>query len=127
MTIKEAREQYYDHFFGKPVSIYGLTHGYIDYACLASVGNIVYCSAMENRYQYFDLVNGSEIDAETNDAIEFAAYYIIDETLAKTIMRYTQSETIWVDNDLNVYVWGIKHCNTAWNYVLTDIPLIKKY
>lgn len=127
MTIKEAREKYYDHFFGKPVSIYGLTHGYIDYACLAHTGNVVLCNEMGNRYQYFDLICGAEVDEETNEPIEFYQYFIIDETLAKIIQDYAPHETVWLDNELGVYVWGVIHFGTSWDYVLTDIPLIKKY
>ena len=32
-------------------------------------------------------------------------------------------EILFYNETLDMYVWGVTHCGTSWNYVLTDIKL----
>lgn len=48
-------------------------------------------------------------------------YFIISDAGAEILQRYTH-ETVWYNEVLDMYVWGIDHWGTSWDYVLTEIP-----
>ena len=52
-------------------------------------------------------------------------YYIISESGASILKDYTD-EIVWYNEELDMYVWGVTHYGTAWDYVLTDIKIEKK-
>lgn len=53
---------------------------------------------------------------------EYYQEYIISENGAKILADYT-GETVWYNDELGLYVWGVTHWGTGWNYVLTDIKI----
>ncbi|MDB7990510.1 hypothetical protein PND93_02780 [Faecalicoccus pleomorphus] len=142
-------KQYYDTYYGKKVSEYGLKNGYVDYRALSeAVGDCVLCNAMEKRlwetlehvsgelYSYYDIDNGyKEITREEaeelnmccieEEPIDIYQWYIISDSGAQLLMRETD-ELVFYDNELDVYVWGVTHWGTSWSYVLTDIKLKEK-
>ena len=125
MTVDEAGRKYYDHFMGQPISHYGLESGYVDYGCLARCGDIVLCNEITKESQYFELLNGIDFDEETNEKIEIFQYYIISKKLADILFLNTD-EIVYYDWNLDIYVWGVTHWGTNWDYVLTKIPLKEK-
>lgn len=52
-------------------------------------------------------------------------YYIISDAGASILRDYTD-EIVWYNEELDMYVWGVTHYGTSWNYVLTDIKIEKK-
>lgn len=46
--------------------------------------------------------------------------YIISEAGAEILKDYTD-EIVFYNSNLDMYVWGVTHYGTAWDYVLTDI------
>lgn len=60
-------------------------------------------------------------DAHYNEIFQ---YYIIDENGAEILKRHTK-EIVFYNYDLDLYVWGVTHYGTSWDYVLTDIPCEK--
>lgn len=108
-------------FFGKEISTYGRKNGYVDYATLASTFNHVLCNDALRIGEFDDwqLCNGSELDDEDNYA-EVFQYYIIDDNGARILCEYTD-ELVWYNEKYDVYVWGVTHWGTSWDYVLTDI------
>ena len=74
---------------------------------------------------YWEVENGSDYDEETDEYKEYFQYYIISESGANILKDYT-NETVWYCESLNMYVWGITHFGTGWDYVLTDIPIDQK-
>lgn len=40
---------------------------------------------------------------------------------AQMIQDYTD-EILYYHEELDVYLWGVTHCGTSWDYVLMDIP-----
>ena len=40
-------------------------------------------------------------------------------------LRDYTDEIIYYHEDLDMYVWGVTHFGTAWDYVLTDIKLVE--
>ena len=53
---------------------------------------------------------------------EIFQYFIISESGAEILKDYTD-EIVFYNEELNMYVWGVTHWGTSWDYVLTDIPL----
>lgn len=110
--------------FGQEVSDYGLEHGYLDYRTLARIvgdcvlNNNVYVYA---GYENWELVNGEE-ENEYGDYYEVYQYYIISDYGYSLLERHTD-ELVYYHEELDMYLWGITHFGTSWDYVLTDIKL----
>lgn len=110
--------------FGVEVSKYGLENGYLDYAALAK---ILGASILNNSiipylgWDEWDLVNGCE---ENEDGwYEVYQYYIITE-FGATLLSELTDEIVYYHGEIDMYVWGITHFGTGWDYVLTDVKLI---
>ena len=71
--------------------------------------------------------NISRIDEEI-EALEEAhyeeifQYFIISDNGAEILKDYTD-EIVFYNEALDMYVWGVTHWGTSWDYVLTDIKL----
>ena len=81
----------------------------------------------ENRCESIDI----EIDKlnerieeleNEEDNSEIFQYYIISDAGAQILEDWT-NEIVFYNEELDMYVWGVTHWGTAWNYVLTDIKL----
>lgn len=123
------------YFYGVEISEYGQKNGYVDYRTLAKtfnavLNNEIYAKLWKvDRYTYgceymndFEVVNGDVVDEETEDYVEIFQYYIIDDNGADILMRET-NEIVFYSEDLDMYLWGVTHYGTAWDYVLTDIKI----
>lgn len=53
---------------------------------------------------------------------EIFQYFIVSDQGAEMIKQYTE-DPLFYNETLDMYVWGITHCGTAWSYVLTDVKL----
>jgi polyhydroxyalkanoate synthesis regulator phasin len=63
-----------------------------------------------------------ELQEEQDDEPEIFQYYIISDEGADILKRET-NEIIYYNEELDMYVWGVTHWGTSWDYVLTDIAL----
>lgn len=111
--------------FGIKVSDYGLENGYLDYYTLARiVGDCVLKNEIYEfgGYENWELVNGEE-ENEYGDYLEVYQYYIISYGGYAFLRDYTD-ELVYYHEQLNMYLWGITHFGTSWDYVLTDIKLV---
>lgn len=64
-----------------------------------------------------------EIEALENAHYEeIFQYYIISDNGAEILKDYTD-EIVFYNEALDMYVWGVTHWGTSWDYVLTDIKL----
>lgn len=61
-------------------------------------------------------------DAE-NYPPEIYQYYIISDEGASILCELT-NEFVFYNEELDIYVWGVTHYGTGWDYVLTDIPVV---
>lgn len=116
---------YNDSFYGHKISEYGLQNGYIDYATLAKAFDAVLNNDIIAKTQeigYWECVNGTEYDEETGDYQEIYQYYIISQSGFETLQRFTD-EIVFYNEELDMYVWGVTHYGTSWDYVLTDIAI----
>lgn len=111
------------YFCGNKISEYGLQYGYVDYATLAKSFDCVLSNDIISKTQdigYWEEYNGSEYNDETDEYTEVYQYYIISESGAEILAEYTD-EIVWYNEELDMYVWGVTHYGTSWDYVLTDI------
>ena len=129
-------EIYNGKIWGHEVSQYGLEHNRLDYRTLAEmVGDMILCNnivklmygaSIDGEYVWADIENGSEYDEECEDEPkDFYQYFIISGNGADILKRYT-NETIWYIPQLDMYIWGIDHFGTSWDYVLTEIEIVEK-
>ena len=127
--------------FGRKVSNYGKQHGYLDYATLAHfVGDMILNNTLMTLAEYLDWEvvcgqdcygldsKGYECEPYSDECVDIIHYdvyqtYIISEEGSRFLSRYTD-EIVYYNSDLDVYLWGITHFGTSWDYVLTDIKLV---
>lgn len=115
---------YGNKVFGETVSDYGLENGYLDYYTLAKiVGNRV---LNNDIYLYagcenWELACGCEEDED--GYLDIYQYYIVTDYGYTFLSEYTD-EIVYYHQELDMYLWGITHFGTSWDYVLTDIELV---
>lgn len=63
-----------------------------------------------------------ELEREQDEQPEIYQYFIISEAGADILKDYTD-EIVYYNDHLNMYVWGVTHWGTSWDYVLTDIKI----
>ena len=116
------------NYYGVKVSDYGIENGYVDYRTLAKVvGNMVLNNYVINyEIENWEIEKGTieEEEQEEEEEPEIFQYYIITPYGAKFLKDHT-SEIVYYNDELNIYLWGITHFGTSWDYVLTDIKLKK--
>lgn len=101
---------------------------------------------LDDIYNYHDAI--SELDADTEyeqicelkRLIEYAEedieelryeeemldpeifqYYIVDDSAVEILQL--NNEIVYYIEQLDIYVWGVTHCGTSWDYVLTNIQI----
>lgn len=132
---------YGNKVYGEEVSSYGLENGYLDYRTLAKiVGDMILNNNLRSAgySEDWELVNGEDcygLDENYNtcevysDECMYVEYYnvyqdyIISEYGYKILAELTD-EIVYYNNELDIYVWGVTHWGTSWDYVLTDIKLV---
>lgn len=115
---------YANKAYGHKVSKYGLENGYLDYYTLSEiVGDMVLSNYMMEYMGSlgWELVSGDDIDEE-GEYHEIYQWYIITSAGAQFLEDYTD-EIVYYHEEMDMYIWGITHFGTSWDYVLTDIKL----
>lgn len=120
------------YYYGNPISEYGIEHGYVDYATLAKCFNSVLNNdIMSLTYDIgsWDQVSGivdnseeiEELESEQDDDQEYQ-WFIVDDWGARLLQQET-NEIVYYNETLDIYLWGVTHYGTSWNYVLTNIKI----
>ena len=109
------------YFCGNEISKYGQQHNRLDYATFAKAFDAVLNnSIMEKGWNIgsgWELVNSSDYDEDT----EVFQWFIVSDSGARMIQDYTD-EILYYHEDLDIYLWGVNHFGTSWDYVLMDVP-----
>lgn len=63
-----------------------------------------------------------ELEREQDYQPEIYEYYIISANGADILQAYTNDPVYYIDT-LDIYIWGVTHWGTSWDYVLTDVKL----
>lgn len=110
---------YDDKVCGVKVSKYGLENGYLDYSTLAEIlGNCILNNTVRvETIEDWEMVTG-------NLEGEIFQDYIISEYGYEFLAEHTD-EIVFYNEKLDIYVWGVTHFGTSWDYVLTDIKLVR--
>ena len=83
--------------------------------------NRLLCNEIVKDAEDLELIYGYDYDDENDCYDEIYQYYLIDESTAKRLGEY--GELIYYDNRLDLYVLGVTHYGTSWDYVLTSIKI----
>ena len=62
-----------------------------------------------------------ELQNEQDEIPEVYQWYIVSDN-AKSILEDAE-QIVYYDDELDIYVWGVTHFGTSWNYVLTSIKI----
>ena len=62
-------------------------------------------------------------DEQYDHESEVFQWYIIDDNGARICKE--SGEIVYYNEELDLYLWGVTHWGTAWDYVLTDIKIVK--
>lgn len=116
------------YFCGNEISNYGKEHGFLDYGTFSRAFDHVLNNSIFELGQGigygWELVNGLDFDYEEEEIIEepeVFQWYIVSDSGAQIIQDYT-NEILYYHDELDIYLWGVTHWGTRWDYVLTDIP-----
>ena len=121
------------YFCGNEISNYGKEHGFLDYDTFSRAFDHVLNNFILEFGQGigcgWELVNGLDFDYEEEyeeeeeiiKELEVFQWYIVSDSGAQIIQDYT-NEILYYHDELNIYLWGVTHWGTGWDYVLTDIP-----
>lgn len=113
-----------EYFYGNKISDYGLEHGYLDYRTLAKafdavLNNEIYGFVLGHIGDW-SLESGCDYDEETEEYTDIFQYYIVDTQGAEILKEI--GEIVYYNDTLDMYLWGVTHYGTSWDYVLTDVP-----
>ena len=61
-----------------------------------------------------------ELEAEQDESPEIFQYWIVSDNGARILKEF--NEIVFYNEELDMYVWGVTHWGTSWDYVLTNIP-----
>ena len=64
-----------------------------------------------------------ELEQAQEDYDEVFQWYIIDDNGARICQEF--NEIVYYNEELDMYLWGVTHWGTSWDYVLTDIECAK--
>lgn len=62
-----------------------------------------------------------DLEYEQDNSTEIYQYYIVDDNGAEILKNC--NEIVFYNEELDMYVWGVTHYGTSWDYVLTDIKI----
>ena len=62
-----------------------------------------------------------ELEREQNDDQEVFQWFIVDDWGGRLLQKIDQ--VVYYNETLDMYLWGVTHYGTSWNYVLTNIKI----
>lgn len=62
-----------------------------------------------------------ELEREQDDEPEVFQWFIVDNWGARLLQKI--NEIVYYNEKLDMYLWGVTHCGTSWDYVLTNIKI----
>lgn len=117
--MERTIELYGKRVFGVEVSDYGLENGYLDFLTLSKIVG----PCIMNNYLRAETMEDWEIVAGDLGESDIYQDYIISEYGYEFLSEYTD-ELVFYNDRLHVYIWGVSHFGTGWDYVLTNIKLV---
>ena len=130
--MKRKLEILGNYFCGNVISPYGKEHGRLDYDTFSKAfDHVLNNNIFDLGWTIgngWELVNGlnyvednEDEEVEEIENSEVYQWYIVSSSGAEMIQEYTD-EILYYHEELDMYLWGVTHWGTAWDYVLMDIP-----
>lgn len=114
----EKQQKYY---YGNSISEYGMQNGRVDYAALSKCFDAVLNNdIMSLTYDIGSWEQVSGITDNTDDP-EVFQWFIVDDWGASLLKEI--GEIVYYNETLEMYLWGVTHYGTSWDYVLTSIAI----
>lgn len=63
----------------------------------------------------------TELESEQDDEPEVFQWFIVDDCGARLLQDI--NEIVYYNEKLDMYLWGVTHYGTSWDYVLTSIVI----
>lgn len=63
----------------------------------------------------------TELENEQDDEPEVFQWFIVDDCGARLLQNI--NEIVYYNEKLDMYLWGVTHYGTSWDYVLTSIKI----
>lgn len=63
-----------------------------------------------------------ELESEQNEDQEVFQWFIVDDWGAR-MLQQEANEIVYYNETLDMYIWGVTHYGTSWDYVLTNIAI----
>lgn len=110
---------YNNRAYGVKVSHHGLQNGYLDYAALSE---IVGATILNNNIRTATMEDWEMYSGEwTGEDVVFQDYIITEQ--GAQLLEHLTDELVFYNEKLDLYIWGITHFGTGWDYVLTSVRL----
>ena len=116
-----------NYFDGRKISDYGIENRKLDYGTMAKSFQHVLCNnIIECTYGvgFWEMVSGDifyeDEDGEEKEN-EIMQYYIVSSNGLDILEK--AKEIVFYNEELDMYVWGVTHWGTSWDYVLTSIEI----
>lgn len=74
---------------------------------------------LKEKIEYWESEK-EDLEYQETDCQEVYQWYIIDSNGAEICKEF--NEIVYYNEELDLYLWGVTHWGTSWDYVLTDIP-----
>lgn len=103
-------------FYGFDISSYGLENGRVDYGTL---GDVVGAKILANDLISNDPDNWVICCGDYDK--EFYQFYLVPQRNVDILEE--AGETVFYSEEADLYLWGIDHWGTSWDYVLTSIEI----
>lgn len=103
------------YFCGNEISQYGQENGYLDYGTLARAFDAVLNNGILSIYAE----DWEQVSGEYDYDREIFQYFIVSNSGAEILQEI--GEILFYNSKLDMYVWGVTHYGTSWDYVLTDV------
>jgi len=113
-----------EYFCGNKISQYGLQNGYVDYRTMSRAFNHILNNNIINMggmYEDWELVSGCDYDEENDYYLDIYQWYIVDDNGAEILKDF--EEIVYYNEELDIYLWGVTHLGTSWDYVLTNMKI----
>lgn len=110
-------------FCGNEASDYAKQNGYLDYATLAKafdavLNNDIMEVTETNGLGFWEPISGYDDDTWVPEVFQ---WFIVSKSGADILREI--NEVVFYNDALDLYLWGVTHWGTSWEYVLTDIKL----
>lgn len=109
--------------FGIEVSAYAKEKGYLDYRTLAKMlDDCILNNSL--RDMTLGIIGTWEIVTGEFDKM-IMQDFIISRHGFEILKEYTD-EIVFYNDELNLYIWGVTHWGTSWDYELTNTRLVEQ-